>query len=465
MTDPRGNTAATYNNAGNLLTQTDVTTRLITNSLNSLAQLTSVLDGSDNAHADYTYTVDGKMNTVTYPNGTKATYGYDSANRVTSLTHTKVSDGSLLVGYTATYDSGNRLTGITEQPSGDVTVFTYDNADNLLTETRTGTKPYSGTYTYDKSNRRKTALVIANGVTTHNGVYTYDAAGRLSQVVDSATGLTEVYTWNNDGTLARYPGSAGSGYTRVLTYNEEQHLTTIAHDFGGGNVVNAYAYGYAADGGRRWQKDLINSVWTWYPCGVACTAGESVEQTSNLTGNTWTTSALYLKSGSGCGANIIRRNSEYHHFDLQGYLSLASGAGASTLATRGDNRFRHPAVRNRQCPDAMDFQQRLSWRRTDGSANLSVDSWASNRYRTNLQNISGTGQCPAMGPLSNYVPCDDAGWAFCRGVCSLIKPVPLGCQWCCLPPPPFLQKPRYGCTTPPLPSPTTPEKPVVSTVQ
>jgi YD repeat-containing protein len=334
MTDPRGNTSATYDNAGNLLTQTDVTTRTITNTLNNLNQLTSVLDGNDNAHADYTYTVDGKVNTATFPNGTKATYGYDNANRVTSLVHTKVSDGSTLVGYTATYDNGNRLTSITEQPSGDVTTFTYDSADNLLTETRTGTKPYSGTYTYDKSNRRKTAIVVTNGVTMHNGTYTYDAAGRLSQVVDSATGLTEVYTWNNDGTLARYPGPTGSGYTRVLTYDEEQHLLTIAHDFGGGNVVNAYAYGYAADGGRRWQKDLINSVWTWYPCGVACTAGELVEQTSNLTGSTWTTSALYLKVGSGCGASIIRRNSEYHHFDVQGSLSTVTGTNAAVLSVR-----------------------------------------------------------------------------------------------------------------------------------
>ena len=381
MTDPRGNTAATYDNAGNLLTQTDVTNRLVINSLNNLAQLTSVLDGNDNAHADYTYTVDGKVNTVTYPNGTKATYGYDNANRITSLVHTKVSDGSTLVGYTATYDNGNRITQVVEQPSGDVTTFTYDNANNLLTETRTGTKPYSGAYTYDKSNRRKTALVVTNGVTTHNGAYTYDTAGRLSQVIDSATSpaTTETYTWNNDGTLARYPGPAGSGYARVLTYDEEQHLLTIAHDFGGGNVVNAYAYGYAADGGRRWQKDLINNVWTWYPCGVACNAGELVEQTSDLTGSTWAASALYLKSGSGCGASIIRRNSEYHQFDLQGYLSLVSGASASVLATRTYNRF--------------GVQQY-----TTGSAQT---PWISGSRYTNPEGLQMTSECYLI-PQRNY---------------------------------------------------------------
>ena len=72
--------------------------------------------------------------------------------------------------------------------------------------------------------RRKMALVIMNGITVHNGAYTYDAAGRLSQVVDAATSLTEVYTWNNDGTLASAPGS---GYTKLFEYDEEQHFTRI----------------------------------------------------------------------------------------------------------------------------------------------------------------------------------------------------------------------------------------------
>ena len=340
MTDPRGNTSATYDNLGNLLTQTDVSGRQITNSPNTLGQLASVKDGSDNATAIYTYNVDGKINTATYPNGTKTTYGYDNAGRVAGLAHTN-SSGNVLVGYAAQYDSGGRLTKVTEQPSGDVTAYTYDNASNLLTETRTGTKPYSGVYTYDQSNRRLTAKTIANGVVTHNGVYTYDKSGRLSQVVDSATtpATTELYAWNADGTMASYPGPQGSGYTRRFRYDEEQHLTGIAHDYGSGNVQLAYEYGYAADGGRRWQKDYVAGVWTWYPCGVACNAGELVEQTSDLTGSAWTTSALYLKSGSSCGAKLIRRNGEYHHFDIAGNLAIVTGNNASVLATRLYNTF------------------------------------------------------------------------------------------------------------------------------
>ena len=328
-TDPRGNTTATYDNVSNLLTQTDVTGRLLTNVFNTLNQLTKVTDSNDSTHADLVYTIDGLLSTLTYPNDVRVEYGYDGGNRLTSITHRVVSTSAVLIFYTAVYDNGNRITQITESPSGDVTSFGYDNADNLLTETRTGTKPYSGSYTYDKTNRRKTAVVITNGTTTHNGTYTYDGAGRLTQVVDSATSTTEAYTWNVDGTLASSPGS---GYTKVFGYDEEGHLTSIGH-LVGTTTTTLFQYGYGADGNRRWRKDLAGNVWTWYPCGVACSAGELVEQTSNLTGTTWATSGLYMRAGGGCSSQLIRRNSEYHHIDLLGSYGVITNSTGTVLSS------------------------------------------------------------------------------------------------------------------------------------
>ena len=89
--------------------------------------------------------------------------------------------------------------------------------------------------------------------------------------------------------------------------------------------------GYAYDGGRRWRKDYGNNQWTWYPCGVACSAGELVEQQSDLTGNTWTTTAQYLK-GAGCSASVIRRNSEFHHFDLLGTAGVITNASGTSIS-------------------------------------------------------------------------------------------------------------------------------------
>ncbi len=191
---------------------------------------------------------------------------------------------------------------------------------NLLSEVRTGARSYSGTYTYDTSGKRLTAVVATNGVTTHNGTYTYDGAGRLITVVDTATSTTESYVWNNDGTLASSPGP---GYTRNFTYDEEGRLLSIAR-----NAQVVYQYGYGYDG-RRWRKDILNNVWTWYPCGVACTAGDLVEETSDLTGNVWTASASYLRAGGGCSNRIISRSGETHHIDLIG----VAGVMANSIST------------------------------------------------------------------------------------------------------------------------------------
>ena len=185
---------------------------------------------------------------------------------------------------------------------------------------RTGTKPYSGAYTYDDAGRRLTALVITNSLTTHYATYSYDGAGRLLQVVDSATSLIENYVWNADGTLASYPGP---GYTRLLEYDEEGRLVRIKRN-AGGTITTAYEYGYGYDGGRRWRKDYLQNQWTWYPCGVACSAGELVEQQSDLTGATWTTIGQQLRVGAGCASMLLRRNSDNFHSNLSDISSVTT---------------------------------------------------------------------------------------------------------------------------------------------
>ncbi len=148
-------------------------------------------------------------------------------------------------------------------------------------------------------------------------------------MIDSATNLTEEYTWNADNTLATMPGPS---YTREFGYNEESQLLSISH-----SGTLAYQYAYGADGNRRWAKDIANNAWTWYPCGVACGAGELVEQGSDLTGATWTTNAQYLRAGGGCSSMLIRRKSstddEYHHVDLLGVFGVITGASGAVLSS------------------------------------------------------------------------------------------------------------------------------------
>jgi hypothetical protein len=319
MTDPMGNTQATYDSAGRLKTQTDVAGRTHTYGYDNYQRLASVNDGSQTVQ--YTYTSDSKIATCLFPNGTRAEYSYDFVGRPTSIMHKRVSNNSVIVGYTGVYDNAGRLTQIMETPSGAVTTYQYDNSGRLLREERTNDQIYLGIYTYDPNGNHLTALRSENGNISHNGTYSYDDASRLIQVVDSANNSTNQYNWNSDGTLSSYPGA---GYTRRLSYNEERQLTMIRRDYGGGNVQIAYEYGYGADGNRRWSKDYAANIWTWFPCGIACEAGELVEKRSDLSGSAWLTNATYLRANKA----VVSRNGEFHHSDiLQRFSTLTNQIG------------------------------------------------------------------------------------------------------------------------------------------
>jgi hypothetical protein len=71
----------------------------------------------------------------------------------------------------------------------------------------------------------------------------------------------------------------------------------------------------------------LNGVWTRYPCGAACGAGELVEQQKPLEGGSWTTSALYLQ-----GISLVRRNNEWHHFDPLGTAQVITNSSAQVVS-------------------------------------------------------------------------------------------------------------------------------------
>ena len=203
MTDPMAGShnplLASYDGEGNLLSQMDVTGRTLSYGYDDANRLQSISDDGNATQALYGYDTDGNKQTLAMPNGTLATWAYTSG-RLTSVTHTRVSDGSVIASYTTdgtSFDDDGRLLHFTDN-TGDLTAFTYDETDNLLTEMRTGSKPYSGAYSYDKTGLRHTAQT-QNGAPTnpptyvHNGTYSYDGVGRLSTVADAAMGLNETH--------------------------------------------------------------------------------------------------------------------------------------------------------------------------------------------------------------------------------------------------------------------------------
>jgi YD repeat-containing protein len=179
-------THATYDPASRLLSQTDVTGRLIEYDYDANGRLELVSDPS--SWASYTYDPRGRMTRETFSNGVYSQYGYDWASRLTSLNHKKSSDNSVILGYSATYDNANRLLTSTESPVAATTTYAYDDANRLTSEDRTGSNPYLSDYTYNADGQRATAFRSEDGVTSHDGTYTYDNADELTLVVENASG-------------------------------------------------------------------------------------------------------------------------------------------------------------------------------------------------------------------------------------------------------------------------------------
>jgi YD repeat-containing protein len=314
--------AATYYPGGHLESQTDVTNRLVEYGYDDNGRQDSISDPSSSISK--TFDDDGNLETETYSNGVRAEYTHNLAGQLTHLVYRKISNNSVIMGYVSEYWDNGRLKKVTEAPSGAETTYTYDGAGRLLTEDRdTGVTAgsYESLYTYNTRGLRDTGFRSEEGVTSHDATYSYDDAGRLEQVVESASGsaVNLDFTWHDDGTLASYPGD---GYTRVLEYDEEQRLIAIKRD-DGNTVTTAFTYGYAYDGARRWRKDHLGDRWDWYPCGVACCAGELVALSSDLTGTTWSTLKTVLPGSGGS-----RHGSHFSGRDILFPDAIAADASA-----------------------------------------------------------------------------------------------------------------------------------------
>ncbi len=322
MADPMGNTSATYDPSGRLTSQTDVSGRTHTYGYDSSGFLVTKGDGIRNLQMTY---VNTKLSTISYPNGTRTEYGYDLAGRVINISHVLASNGSVFVRYDAIYDDAGRLTKVIEQPNGGVTTYQYDSADRLLREERTIDRPYLSVYSYDAKGNRLTAFRSEGGIPSFNASYVYDDAGRLSQMTDVVSGQVTQFTWNRNQTIASY---SQHNYNCILTHDDEARLTKIQHDYGGGNIVLAYEYGYGADGQRRWRKDYANGVWNWYPCGVACSAGDLVIQQTSLATTNWSVSAqMMIDRDYECDilAKVALYNDEIHHRNISGRAEVVTG--------------------------------------------------------------------------------------------------------------------------------------------
>lgn len=117
ITAPSGAVGYGYDRLGNRTTLRYPDTKTVTYTVDALNRIASVQDWAS-TFTSYTYNAVGQVVTTTLPNGVRTVYGYDTAQRLQTLTHSTLSQ--TLGAYTYTVDASGNRTAVTESLMQDV---------------------------------------------------------------------------------------------------------------------------------------------------------------------------------------------------------------------------------------------------------------------------------------------------------------------------------------------------------
>src|SRR5579863_3264412 len=189
----------------------------------------------------YTYDAASNRTSLTAPDGSISTYGYDTLNRLNGLAN------SWAGSFGFSYDALSRRTSLT-RPNGVNTSYGYDSLSHLLSVLhQAGANTLDGaSYTYDPAGNRTSKTNDLNGVTSNYG---YDLLYELTQVTQGAS-TTESYSYDAVGN--RLSSSGVPSYS----YNPSNELTQ--------NSLGSYSYdangNTLGDGSKTYSWDVENRL-------------------------------------------------------------------------------------------------------------------------------------------------------------------------------------------------------------
>ena len=137
-----------------------------------------------------------------------------------------------------------------------MSTWTYDNANQLTVEQRSGDDAYTTTYTYDDVGNRATMVDQDSGTTT----YTYDDASRLSTVTNPDS---EVTTFAYDAVGSRSTLTRSNGTITTYTYNTRNWLTAMTNKESDNTLISSFTYLHD-DLGNRTRMTENNGDYTTY---------------------------------------------------------------------------------------------------------------------------------------------------------------------------------------------------------
>ena len=281
----------TYDGTGQLgllSSMTDAASRTFTYSYTNANQLSSVAeaDGMTTLTTSYTYDAAGNETGITNPNSTTVAKAYDDAGRLTSVTNAN-SSATTLSSFSYGYNDDNQRTSLSEA-DGSAVSYGYDAQHHLTSESRTGTNPYSKSYTVDGVGNR-TAQTVGGTSTS----FTLNSDDELSS---TSGGFSNSYSYNANG---EQTGRTLSGTSYTLTYDYDGQLTSIST---GGSTTASFTYDAL---GRRYSRAASGTTTQFLSAPV--------DSHIYLEGVGSTVTAKY-----GYGNALIHKDGEYPLFDGQG---------------------------------------------------------------------------------------------------------------------------------------------------
>jgi RHS repeat-associated protein len=299
----------------------------------------------------YSYT-GAQLTGLTYPNGVNAAYTYDTAGRLTDITHTQGINNIIFAQDYSLDNLGNR-TVIDERTNGTHRTLTYgyDELNRLTTEKthlyNTSTDIVSS-YSYDAvGNRLQMQTNSPIGVDTISSVYTYDAADRLSTINNSTSTIPNLsstnFSYDNNSSMQTetYTNSLDTtkNYTTNYTFDVRNRLINWQKT-GAGAAGATFRY----DGGNT----RINMTYSGpkgnynlaYLQDIASQAGlPLVLQEFDASGQTLPSDYLYLPGSTSpiYQTNEVTGVNSWYHADGIGSVRLMTdGVNGSTIQNNYD---------------------------------------------------------------------------------------------------------------------------------
>ncbi|MEO8305631.1 MAG: RHS repeat-associated core domain-containing protein [Betaproteobacteria bacterium] len=234
-----GDASYAYDEAGNLITQTDALGRITRFRYDALNRLIGKSYPGGEAESS-AYDAVGNLVATTDANGKVTTHLYDAMNRVVTTTL----PGGATIFYT--YNTSGQRATVTDQRG--TTSYVYDSLGRLATLTQPTGEVLN--YTRDANGN---LLTLATPAATVN--YAYDALDRLVQVT-APEGLTTAY-YDLVGNRVRQ--TLGNGIVSDTVYDARNRPTLLTHK-SGATTLASYATGFSAAGRRLNIAELDGSV-------------------------------------------------------------------------------------------------------------------------------------------------------------------------------------------------------------